>query len=313
VRIVYAGTPEFAVPALAAIAASAQQLVAVYTQPDRAAGRGRELRASPVKELALSLGVPVLQPATLRTPDAAAELAQHQPHVMVVAAYGLLLPPEILAVPQLGCINIHASLLPRWRGAAPIQRAIEAGDSDTGISIMQMEKGLDTGPVYAARRTAIGGTETGGTLTARLAVLGADLLLEVLAGLAKGECDARPQPADGVTYAHKLEKREAVINWSQPAQQLAWRVRAFDPWPVAETLLGGDTLRVWSAVELESPTASATPGTVIAVSAAGIDVATGRGTLRLTRVQLAGRKPLAVREFLNAKVPALAVGTALGQ
>ena len=312
-RIVYAGTPDFAVPALLAIAASAQQLVAVYTQPDRAAGRGRELRASPVKEHALALGVPVLQPATLRTPQAAAALAQHQPDVMVVAAYGLLLPPEILAVPRLGCINIHASLLPRWRGAAPIQRAIEAGDPDTGISIMQMEKGLDTGPVYALRRTPIGAAETGGELTARLAVLGAEALLEVLAALEAGTAHAEPQSADGVSYARKLEKREALIDWSQAAGQLACRVRAFDPWPVAETLLAGSTLRVWSAQALPDATPAAAPGTVTALSAAGLDVATGSGILRLTRVQLAGRKPLTVREFLNAKGTGLAVGTALGQ
>lgn len=312
-RIVYAGTPEFAVSALGAIARSTHPLVGVYTQPDRPAGRGRELQASPVKERALALGVPLRQPASLRTADAAAELAQFQPDVLVVAAYGLLLPQEILAVPRLGCINIHASLLPRWRGAAPIQRAIEAGDPETGISIMQMEKGLDTGPVYAQRRTPIGPAETGGELTARLAVLGADLLLEVLGALATGTVQAQPQPATGVTYARKLEKREAAIDWSQTARQLACRVRAFDPWPVAETLLGGNSLRIWAAQDLGDAAPVATPGTVVGLSAAGIDVATGSGTLRLIRIQASGRKPLAVKDFLNAKNAGIAVGTALGQ
>ena len=261
-RIVYAGTPEFAVPALDAIHASAHELVAVYTQPDRAAGRGRELRAGPVKERALALGLPVEQPPTLRAPGAAATLAGYAADVMVVAAYGLLLPPEILATPRLGCVNIHASLLPRWRGAAPIQRAIEAGDPETGISIMQMEKGLDTGPVYALRRTPIGAGEHAGALTQRLALLGAPLLTEVLDLLAAGAAHAVAQPDDGVCYAHKLEKREALLDWSAGAALLARRVCAFDPWPVAETTLAGGTLRIWAAEPITAPAGA--PGTIVA-------------------------------------------------
>ena len=310
-RIVYAGTPEFAVPALEAIASSRHQLIAVYTQPDRSAGRGRELRASPVKERALALGLPVEQPATLRTPAAAATLAAYRPDVLVVAAYGLLLPPDILAVPPLGCLNIHASLLPRWRGAAPIQRAIEAGDPETGISIMRMEKGLDTGPVYAVGRMPIAATDTAGVLTERLSRLGATLLVEVLDGLEPGPLEPVAQPADGVCYARKLDKQEAALDWSQPAELLARRVRAYDPWPVAETRHDGAVLRIWAATALAGP--AGPPGTVVATGSAGIDVATGAGVLRLTRVQAAGRKPVTAREFLNAAGAGLAVGTAFGQ
>lgn len=309
-RIVYAGTPEFAVPALDAIQASAHELVAVYTQPDRVAGRGRELRASPVKERALALGLPVVQPAGLRTPEAAATLARWRCDVLVVAAYGLLLPVEILTTPPLGCVNIHASLLPRWRGAAPIQRAIEAGDSQTGVSIMQMEKGLDTGPVYAVRSTPIDATDNAGMLTARLAQIGAQLLLEVLDAIAAGTARAVAQPALGVTYARKLEKGEALLDFALPAADLARRVRAYNPWPVAETRLAGQTLRLWEAAAVDGP--GAAPGEVVALSPTGIVVATGSGCLRITRLQAAGRKPVTAAEFLNGRT-GLAVGTALGQ
>jgi methionyl-tRNA formyltransferase len=310
-RVVYAGTPDFAVPALNALAQSAHALVAVYTQPDRPAGRGRALAQSPVKQRALDLGVPVLQPPTLKTPDAASALAAFAPDVMVVAAYGLLLPQAVLDVPRLGCVNIHASLLPRWRGAAPIHRAILAGDARTGVCIMRMEAGLDTGPVYRQEAVEIGARETTGALHDRLAALGARLLVETLDALEAGRTEATPQPADGVTYAHKIDKREATIDWSRAAPDLERLVRAFDPWPIAETRLDGEQLRVHDAIALPG-NADAPAGTVVAASADGIDVATGRGRLRLLRVQSAGRKPVTAREFLNAARGGTLVGRRLG-
>ena len=314
-RVVYAGTPEFAVPALDAIAASPHALVAVYTQPDRPAGRGQALAQSPVKRRALELGLPVLQPPTLRAPDAAPTLAAFAPDVMVVAAYGLLLPQAVLDVPRHGCVNIHASLLPRWRGAAPIQRAILAGDAATGVCIMRMEAGLDTGPVYRAEPLAIGARESAGELHDRLAALGARLLVATLDELALGRASATPQPADGVTYAHKLDKREALLDWSRPARELDRAVRAYVPWPVAETRLDGEQLRVHAAEPRDAAGggAGARPGTVLAVTADGIDVATGGGVLRLTRVQQAGRRAVSAREFANAGDRARAlVGRVLG-
>lgn len=311
-RIVYAGTPEFAVPALAALASSAHEVVAVYTQPDRPAGRGRALSQSPVKTRALALGIPVLQPETLKTADAAATLAAFAPDAMVVAAYGLILPQAVLDVPTYGCINIHGSLLPRWRGAAPIQRAVLAGDERTGICIMRMEKGLDTGPVYREEAVTIGAHESAGQLHDRLAALGARLVVAVIDALAAGTARATPQPAEGVTYAHKLEKREAAIDWARPAIEIERAVRAFDPWPVAETTMNGEQLRVYEAEVVDSRATAtdvatfvatshfAAPGTVLAATPDGIDVATGDGTLRLKRVQQAGRKAVTAREFLNA-------------
>jgi methionyl-tRNA formyltransferase len=322
-RLVYAGTPEFAVPALAALAA-AHSVVAVYTQPDRPAGRGRALAPSPVKQRALELGLPVEQPVTLKTPDAAATLAAYAPDAMVVAAYGLLLPQAVLDVPRLGCINIHASALPRWRGAAPIQRAILAGDATTGVCIMRMEAGLDTGPVYRHESLAIGPRETAGQLHDRLAALGTRLVVETMAALERGTARAAPQPTDGVTYAHKLDKREAAIDWHRPAVEIERAVRAFVPWPVAETRLDGEQLRVHEAIVVAGrdrggsddagADADAAPGTIVAASADGVDVATGAGRLRLLRVQLAGRKPVTAREFLNAAGRAATlVGTRLGE
>lgn len=310
-RIAYAGTPEFAVPALSALAAAGCEIAVVYSQPDRAAGRGRELRAGPVKARAIELGVPVEQPHTLRDESQVATLAAYGPDVLIVAAYGLLLPPSVLAVPRYGCINIHGSLLPRWRGAAPVQRAIEAGDAETGVAIMRMEAGLDTGPVYATRVTPIGANETAGALTARLAELGAALLVEVLPAIVAGAAVAIRQPDQGVTYARKVDKSEARLDWSVAAALLARRVRAFQPWPVADTLLAGESLRVLAATALAAP-ALAPPGTIVALGPAGIDVACGEGVLRLTSVQAAGRKPVAVRDYLNASRGALKVGTVLG-
>jgi methionyl-tRNA formyltransferase len=281
------------VPALEALVSSPHRVVAVYTQPDRPAGRGQQLTASAVKQCALRHGLPVEQPATLREPAAVERLKSWSADVMVVAAYGLLLPQSILETPRLGCVNIHASLLPRWRGAAPIQRAIGAGDAQTGVTIMQMDVGLDTGPMLLTRVVAIGPRETAATLH------GARALLVALEDIAQGAAKPRAQPADGVTYATKIRKEEAAIDWTQPAPQIDRQIRAFDPWPVAQTQWKGQQLRVWEATPIDS-SAPPSPGTVLATSASGIDVGTGDGVLRLTRVQIAGRKAMAAAEFLNA-------------
>ena len=299
--VVYAGTPEFAVPALEAVVAAGHRVLAVYTQPDRPAGRGRELAASAVKRRALELGLPVEQPVTLRDAVAIARLAALAPDVVVVAAYGLLLPPEALAVPRLGCLNIHASLLPRWRGAAPVQRALLAGDEATGVSIMRMEAGLDTGPVYRTERVAIGPRDTAGELSTRLAEVGARALVATLATLEQDRPVAVPQPAAGVSYARKLEKREAQLDWTQPAAVLERAVRAYQPWPVAETRWRGAQLRVHAA-EAVAGAAAGPPGCIVAAGSDGPEVATGEGRLRLTRVQLAGRNVVAGAEFARAEM-----------
>ena len=249
-KIVFAGTPEFAVPALRAAAGKAE-VVAVYTQPDRPSGRGRVLTPSPVKRAAQDMGFPVMQPETLRAAEVQEALRALKPDLMVVVAYGLLLPQAVLDIPVDGCWNVHASLLPRWRGAAPIQRAIEAGDTETGVCLMRMEKGLDTGPVLLEQRTPIGEQETGGELHDRLAALGAQVLIDGLGLLRVGiQPVARPQPAEGVTYARKLDKAEARLDWREPAQVLANRVRAFNPWPMAEADVAGERLRLHAAVAL---------------------------------------------------------------
>ena len=298
--VVYAGTPEFAVPALEAIVAAGHRVLAVYTQPDRPAGRGRELAASPVKRRALELGLAVEQPATLKDAATLARLAALRPDVVVVAAYGQLLPPAALAVPRLGCLNIHASLLPRWRGAAPIQRALLAGDEVTGVAIMRMEAGLDTGPVYRTERVPIGPRDTAGELTTRLARVGAGALVATLAALEAGTPVAVPQPAAGASYARKLEKREAELDWAQPAAVLERAVRAFLPWPVAETRWQGAQLRV-RAAEAVPGAAGGAPGDIVAAGRAGLEVATGDGRLWLTQVQLAGRNVVTGAEFAQAE------------
>ena len=297
-RIVYAGTPDFSVPALEALHAAGHEIVAVYTQPDRPAGRGQAVGAGPVKRCAQALGLPVEQPATLRSPEAVARLREHTADLMVVAAYGLILPPAVLELPRLGCWNIHASLLPRWRGAAPIHRALLAGDTETGITIMQMDAGLDTGPMLLKRPTAIGEREDGGTLHDRLAALGAAAIVAAIAEFQAGRLTPAPQPADGVTYASKIRREEARIDWTAPARAIDRQVRAFNPWPVAETRWQDRQLRVWAAEPLRA--ASGEPGQVVEANGAGIVVAAGEGALRLTRVQLAGRRAMTAAEFLNA-------------
>ena len=299
-RLVFAGTPDFAVPSLR-VAAAKGEVVAVYTQPDRPAGRGRGLAASPVKQAALELGLPVFQPETLRTVEARAALRELQPDLMVVVAYGLLLPPKVLDIPRFGCWNVHASLLPRWRGAAPIQRAIEAGDAETGVGLMRMQQGLDTGPVLLARATPIGATETSGQLHDRLAELGAQALAEGLSLLRAGELPVPvPQLQEGATYAHKLEKSEALLDWTQPAPLLARKVRAFDPWPVAEAEVAGERVRVHAAEALPVAHAAA-PGTLLAASRDGLDVACGEGALRIRSLQRAGGKVVTAADYLNAR------------
>jgi methionyl-tRNA formyltransferase len=298
--VVFAGTPEFALPTLDAIAASRHRLLAVLTQPDRPSGRGRHLAASPVKERALALGLPVMQPATLKDGDAARSVASLAPDVMVVVAYGLLLPPEVLAVPRLGCLNVHASLLPRWRGAAPVARAILAGDAETGVSIMRMESGLDTGPVLLAHRTPIGPRESAGELESRLAQAGGTLLVEALDALAAGRAVLTPQEPARATYAAKLTKAEARLDWREDATALARRVRAMHPRPVAETTLDGAQLRIHEA-EAVPAAAGPVPGTVVSAGADGIVVVAGEGALALLRVQLPGRRPVTAGELSNAR------------
>ena len=303
-KLGFAGTPDFAVPALERLA-GLHRIGAVFTQPDRPAGRGQELKFSPIKRCALELGLPVYQPATLKSPEALDIFRAAQMDALVVAAYGLILPPSVLGLPKLGCINIHASLLPRWRGAAPIQRALLAGDPRTGITIMRMDSGLDTGPMLAAQATAIGPRDTAKTLHDRLALLGAELICETLDSLREGAAREVAQPAEGVTYAAKLDKAEALIHWTEDAVQIWRQIRAFNPWPVAETRFDGQQLRIWDAELLDSQARAAAgrsvPGSVLAAADEGIDVACGHGALRLLRLQLAGRKPLPAREFLQGQ------------
>ncbi|HEX4854099.1 methionyl-tRNA formyltransferase [Arenimonas sp.] len=302
-RIVFAGTPGFAVPCLRAAAARGE-VVAVYTQPDRPAGRGRQPAASPVKIEALARGLPVFQPENFKSAAAREQLRELKPDLMVVVAYGLILPQSVLDIPRMGCWNVHASLLPRWRGAAPIQRALEAGDAGTGVCLMQMEKGLDTGPVLLSLSTPITAEDTGGSLHDRLSLLGAEVLEDGLKLLRAGMRPlAQPQPAEGVTYAHKLDKAEARLDWSRPARELANRVRAFNPWPVAEAELAGERVRIHAAAALENAHGRP-PGTVLAAGRDGIDIACGEGALRLQQVQREGGRPMAAADYLNAR-PAL--------
>ena len=299
-RIVFAGTPGFAVPCLRA-AAERGEVVAVYTQPDRPAGRGRQLAPSPVKVEALARGLPVFQPENFKSETAREELRALRPDLMVVVAYGLILPQAVLDIPRLGCWNVHASLLPRWRGAAPIQRAIEAGDTRTVVCLMQMEKGLDTGPVLLEKRTPIGADDTGGSLHDRLSLLGAAVLAEGLRCTLAGEVlVSTPQPDEGVTYAHKLDKAEARLDFARPAIELERTVRAFNPWPVAEGAIAGENVRIWAAFAVDRQHDIA-PGSVLAASRNGIELACGEGVLRVTALQRPGGKRISAADYLNAR------------
>jgi methionyl-tRNA formyltransferase len=306
-RVAFAGTPAFALPALAALCAR-HEVIGVLTQPDRPKGRGRKLAFSPVKAAALERALPLDQPPTLRSAAGRAALEAWAPEALIVVAYGLLLPPEVLRLPRYGCLNIHASLLPRWRGAAPIQRAILAGDAESGVTIMQMNQGLDTGPVLLQRATPIAPGDTAGALQDVLARLGAEALIEALSGLQQGNLSSRAQPQEGVTYAGKVEKAEARIDWSAPAALIERQVRAFNPVPVAETTLGGQQLRIYTAraESIKEPNVpldgaeNARTGSIIAVNDDYMRVRCGAGTLAVTEVQLPGRRPMSLRDFSHA-------------
>jgi methionyl-tRNA formyltransferase len=308
-RLVFAGTPEFAAEHLKALLDSAHQIVAVYTQPDRPAGRGQKLMPSPVKQLAVEHGIPVLQPPTLRDPAAQAELKALGADLMVVVAYGLILPQVVLDTPRLGCINSHASLLPRWRGAAPIQRAVQAGDAESGVTVMQMEAGLDTGPMLLKVTTPISASDTGGSLHDRLAQLGPQAVLLAIEGLAAGTLKGEMQDDALANYAHKLNKDEARIDWSRPAVELERLVRAFNPWPICHSSLDGEPLKVLAAALGEGKGA---PGQILAASKDGLTVACGEGALLLTRLQLPGGKPLNFADLYNSRREQFAVGKVLG-
>jgi methionyl-tRNA formyltransferase len=311
-RIVFAGTPEFAQGILRALLDAPQsEVVAVYSQPDRPAGRGRRLQPSPVKECALARGIPVFQPLSLKDAGAQQELAALAPDVMIVAAYGLILPPAVLAMPRHGCINVHASVLPRWRGAAPIERAIEAGDASSGVTIMQMDAGLDTGAMLLVRECPITATDTGATLRETLGVLGAEALLEALALLRAGRLEPVAQDDTQASYAGKLRREEAEIDWQLDAAAIARRVRAFNPANVCQSTVDGQALRVWLAEAVECAAAAA-PGSILRSDRHGILVACGTGAVLLTRLQLAGGKVMDAQALLNGRGELFRPGTVLG-
>jgi len=299
-KIIYAGTPEFAVPALELLVQSEHEVLAVYTQPDRPAGRGQKLTQSPVKSCALRHDIPVLQPQSLKAESETMQLDSFNPDLMVVAAYGLLLPPPVLSIPRLGCINIHASLLPRWRGAAPIQRAIQAADQESGITIMQMDIGLDTGDILATSCVSILAEWTAADLNDRLQQLGAGLLMETLEQLDSGEPTRVPQDNANATYAHRIEKSEARIDWNKKAETIQREIRAFVPWPVSFTSLDDDTVRIWRA-GVDTSRNEDVPGRIIEHNRIGIFVSCKDSVLQITDLQFAGKKRLAVADALNAR------------
>ncbi|WP_028009197.1 methionyl-tRNA formyltransferase [Solimonas flava] len=300
-RLVFAGTPDFAVAALDALHAAGHEIVGVYTQPDRPAGRGRKLTPSPVAQRAAALGLPLFKPERLKGEAEQQQLRTLAPEVMVVVAYGLILPQAVLDIPRLGCLNIHASLLPRWRGAAPIQRAIEAGDAESGVTIMRMDAGLDTGPMLLREAVPIDAQTTAATLHDALAAVGARLIVEALRRLADGTLAEQVQPADGVTYARKLDKDEARIAWHEPAAQIARRIRAFNPVPVAWSELDGERVRFYAASAERGDTAGAEPGRIVRADAHGIAIATGDGLLRAETLQWPGGKPLSAAQIASGR------------
>lgn len=299
-QIIFAGTPEFSTPSLDALIHSQHKVIAVYTQPDRPAGRGQKLTPSAIKQLAQKHHLPVYQPATLRDTGVQQQLAHLKPDIIVVIAYGLILPIDILSVPRYGCINVHASLLPRWRGAAPIQRAILAGDTTTGVTIMQMDKGLDTGDMLNKVTCPIEAKETSASLQQKLAILGSKALLKTLEEISSGHETSTPQDSTAACYAQKIEKREARINWQLTAIELDRLIRAFNPWPMAYTYLQNQLIKIWQAEPLSQPS-KFSPGTIIGSNRNGIDVATSNGILRLLQLQMPGGRCLPVADILNAK------------
>ena len=308
-KVVFAGTPDFAASVLQALLASQHEVIACYTQPDRPAGRGRKLTPSPVKALAQEHGIEVYQPLNFKNPNDIEQLAALNADIMVVVAYGLILPKAVLETPRLGCINVHASLLPRWRGAAPIQRAIAAGDAETGVTIMQMDEGLDTGDMLLKSSTPISPEDTGGSLHDRLAEMGAKDAVIALDQISANQHQAEPQNDTLANYAHKLSKEEAKLDWQQSAKALNDLIRAFNPWPVCHTELNGDKVRLWQAQAL-AETSNQPPGTIVAAHKDSLDVACGEGLLRLTELQLSGAKRLPVSAILNSKADLFAPGNA---
>lgn len=304
-KIIFGGTANFAIPALKKLATSKQQILAVYTKPDREAGRGLKLTKSPIKKLAEELNLPIYQPENFKNEAAQNELKNLGPDIFIDVAYGLLLPEEVLKIPRFGCINIHPSLLPRWRGAAPIQRAILAGDEFTGVSIMQIDSGLDTGPILQQEKFAIDPNDTTSSLENRLAHLGAELLLEVLEKLEHGISTATPQSNFNSTYAEKITKEEAKIDWQKSAEEISRMVRAFNPWPIAYTQIAEQTLRIWQAMPLTALSTTLNTkkscGTILNAGTQGIDVQTGDGILRLQMIQFPGGRALPVSEILKSK------------
>ena len=307
-KIIFAGTPDFAAAHLQALIDCAQhQIVAVYTQPDRPAGRGKKLTASPVKQLALNHSLEVLQPSSLKGIEAQQQLANYDADLMIVVAYGLILPQAVLDIPRLGCINVHGSLLPKWRGAAPIQRALEAGDQETGICIMQMDAGLDTGPVISVARCPIEPGDTSGSIYQKLSALGAPTLLTALEKIEAGVAIAKQQDNSLSTYASKIDKSEALIDWSISADVLARRVRAFNPFPATYSHIGGDRVKIWQAHAIDADSSGAA-GTIIEASDEGILVQTGHGQLLISEIQLAGKSKMPVAELLKSKAELFAAG-----
>ncbi|CAM4024728.1 MULTISPECIES: methionyl-tRNA formyltransferase [Pseudoalteromonas] len=309
-RIIFAGTPDFAARHLQALIDSEHQIVGVYSQPDRPAGRGKKLKASEVKELALQHDLPVFQPASLKSDDALSELSSLNADIMIVVAYGLLLPKAILEAPRLGCLNVHGSILPRWRGAAPIQRAIWAGDEETGVTIMQMDEGLDTGDMLHISRCPIEATETSASLYSKLAELGPKSLIDTITKLVNGEITPQVQDDEQANYAKKLSKEEANIDWAMDALQIERNIRAFTPWPVCFTQMGGNTVKIYQANVVEQ---QGTPGTVLQSDKHGIVVACGTHALNITQLQPQGKKPMAITDFLNGRADWVTPGTLIGE
>ena len=312
-KIVFAGTPDFAAAHLQALIDCGQHhIVAVYTQPDRPAGRGKKLTPSPVKQLACDHNINVFQPPSLKDSEAQQQLANLDADIMIVVAYGLLLPQAVLDIPRLGCINVHGSLLPKWRGAAPIQRAIEAGDRETGICIMQMDAGLDTGPVISVARCPINAADTSATIYQKLSELGAPTLLAALAKIDQGVAVAEQQDDSQSTYARKIDKAEALIDWSEAAETLARRVRAFNPFPATFSYIAGDRVKIWGAVAIDA-NSDQSVGTIVDATADGIVVQTGSGQLLISQIQLAGKSKMPVSELLKSKAELFASGQSFGQ
>lgn len=308
-KIVFAGTPDFAAQHLDALIKSHHDVIAVYSQPDRPAGRGKKLKASEVKQLALTHDIPVYQPENFKSDNAKQQLADLNADIMVVVAYGLLLPKAVLETPKLGCINVHGSILPRWRGAAPIQRAIWAGDAETGVTIMQMDEGLDTGDMISIATCPIEAADTSASLYSKLAELGPTALIDTLATIADGTATPEKQNDELANYAKKLSKEEANIDWHMPAQQIERNIRAFNPWPICFTQMQGDTVKIYAAELVES---AGNPGEVLAADKTGITVATTEGALKITQLQPQGKKPMSAQDFLNGRADWVAVGSTLG-